>query len=324
MTLSAIVPVWNGRDLLARLLDTLAAQTLRPSEILIVDNGSTDGAPDLARARGARVIGMGRNAGFAAAVNRGIGEARSEWLAVLNSDVELAPDYFARLVAACLPPAAFATGKILDARRNGLLDGAFDLTARGGATWRAGNGRPDGPAWSVPRLVSSPPWTAVLFRADLFGRAGPLDERFESYLEDVEFGLRSASLGLCGWYVPEAVAWHRGSASLGRWHSQTVRRITRNQLYIAARHLPRAACWPVLVCQFLWAGLAVRHAAPMAWLRGMAEGLRAFPAMRREFRADAALPARLRANEFVLRELQGSDPDLFWRLYFRLTQGGTK
>ena len=66
MMISAIVPVWNGRDLLARLLTTLEAQSLPVAELLIVDNGSTDGAPDLARGRGARVIAMGRNAGFAA------------------------------------------------------------------------------------------------------------------------------------------------------------------------------------------------------------------------------------------------------------------
>jgi glycosyltransferase involved in cell wall biosynthesis len=65
MSISAIVPVWNGRELLARLLDSLDAQTLRADEVIAVDNGSTDGAPDIARSRGARVIAMGRNAGFA-------------------------------------------------------------------------------------------------------------------------------------------------------------------------------------------------------------------------------------------------------------------
>ena len=50
MNISAIVPVWNGRDLLARLLATLEAQTPPAAELLVVDNGSTDGAPELARA----------------------------------------------------------------------------------------------------------------------------------------------------------------------------------------------------------------------------------------------------------------------------------
>src|SRR5689334_13517120 len=100
MSLTAIVPVWNGRDLLSRLLASLEAQTQPATEVLVIDNGSTDGAPDVARARGYRVIGMGRNAGFAAAVNRGIRESHGDWIAVLNSDVELAPDYLAKLVAA--------------------------------------------------------------------------------------------------------------------------------------------------------------------------------------------------------------------------------
>jgi GT2 family glycosyltransferase len=100
MPISAIVPVWNGRDLLLRLLDSLAAQTQPVAELLVVDNGSRDGAPEAALERGARVLSMGRNAGFAEAVNRGIQESRGEWLAVLNSDVEMAPDYLARLLAA--------------------------------------------------------------------------------------------------------------------------------------------------------------------------------------------------------------------------------
>ena len=103
MNITAIVPVWNDRELLARLFDSLDAQTLRADEVIAVDNGSTDGAPDLAQKRGARVIAMGSNTGFAVAVNRGIREARGKHVAILNSDVELAPDYFAILAAAGAP-----------------------------------------------------------------------------------------------------------------------------------------------------------------------------------------------------------------------------
>src|SRR5438552_6206135 len=143
MSISAIVPVWNGRELLERLLASLAAQTEPAAELLVVDNGSRDGAPELARQRGARVISMGRNAGFAAAVNRGIREARGEWIAVLNNDVELAPDYFQKLRAA---NAWFATGKILSgaAPQPARIDATFDTLCRGGTAWRVGNGRPDG------------------------------------------------------------------------------------------------------------------------------------------------------------------------------------
>ena len=312
MSISAVVPVWNGRELLARLLDSLDAQTLRAAEVLAIDNGSTDGAPELARTRGARVIAMGRNAGFAAAVNRGIREARGDLIAVLNSDVELAPDYFERLAGADAP---FATGKILSPA--GMLDATFDLTARGGVTWRAGHGMPDAPPFDTARDITSPPWTAVLFRAGVFARAGLLEEAFESYLEDADFGLRCAALGIRGRYVPDARAVHMGSASLGKWHPAIARRIARNQLFLAARHPAAGRAWPMVAAQLLWGVVALRHGAGLAWTRGKWEGLRRFSALRAGAPvSDASVVDEvLRSNECFIR---ANSPDPYWKLYFLL------
>jgi GT2 family glycosyltransferase len=329
MSITAIVPVWNGRELLERLLASVEAQTEAPAELLVVDNGSTDGAPELARARGARVIAMGRNAGFAAAVNRGIRESRGEWIAVLNSDVELAPDYFARLLAACSAEAWFATGKILAAGLGNRIDATFDVLCRGGTAWRVGHGRADGSTFSLARPIWSAPWTAALFRAELFQQVGLLEESFESYLEDVDFGLRSAAQGLAGQYVPEALAWHRGSATLGRWHPETVRHMARNQLLLLARHYPRRLLvrwsWPIFVAQILWGAVALRHGAGFAWLRGEWQGLRGFFAARGETLDAGVLEGVLCANERLIRSVQGSTGfDHYWRVYFLLTRGGAK
>lgn len=330
MSLSAIIPVWNGRKLLERLFASLEAQTAPAAEIVVVDNGSTDGAPEFAARRGARVIAMGRNAGFAAAVNCGIRECRGEWIAVLNSDVELAPDYFVRLLAAAEDKQAwFATGKILAAAPEGLLDGAFDAVCRGGAAYRVGNARPDGALFSARRPIWSAPWTAAIFRADLFRRAGLLEESFESYLEDVEFGLRCAFHGLAGIYEPNALAWHRGSATLGRWHPETVRRISRNQVWLVARHYPRetlrANWWTIFVAQALWGGLALRHGAGAAWLRGKWQGLRGARSARTSaiLWKPRELADLLRENERAIREYQAPDGlDFYWRLYFLFTAVG--
>lgn len=327
MSISAIVPVWNGRDLLGRLLDTLDAQTQPAEELLVVDNGSSDGAPDLARSRGARVIAMGRNAGFAAAVNRGIREARGEWIAVLNSDVELSPGYLAALQQT---GGWFATGKILAAGSKDQIDGAFDLVCRGGTAWRAGSGRRDGPLWSERRTIRSAPWTAALFRAELFQKIGLLEESFESYLEDVDFGLRCAGAGLSGEYVPEAVAWHRGSATLGRWHPETVRRIARNQVLLLARHYSRrqlCQCgWPIVAAQLLWGGVAARHGGTLAWLRGKFQGVAGFSRARREcISFDSLLIEHLCDNEHMIGRLQAATfRESYWRLYFLLTGGAAK
>jgi GT2 family glycosyltransferase len=327
MTISIVVPVWNGRDLLARLLASVDAQTTPASEVLVVDNGSHDGAPEMARQRGARIIPMGRNAGFAAAVNRGIREARGEWVAILNSDVELAPDYFEKLVAAGAP---FATGKILRPNQP-TIDATFDVLCRGATAWRAGSGRRDGPIFSDGCAIASPPWTAVLFRTDIFRLAGFLDEAFESYLEDVDFGIRCAALHIQGRYVPGALAWHLGSATLGRWHPETVSRIARNQLLLLARHYPTRLIlrwvWPILVAQLLWGAVALRHGTGIPWIRGKCQGLCAFAAARGTCqRLDAEfLKIWLPENERRIREIQQATGfDSYWKLYFFLTRGGAK
>jgi len=315
MKISAIVPVWNGRDLLARLLTTLEAQSLPVAELLIIDNGSTDGAPEMARARGARVIAMGRNAGFAAAVNRGIREAAHPLLAILNSHVELATDYLEKLASADAP---FATGKILSP--DGLLDGAFDMTCRGATTWRCGAGHPDGPPFDEARDIHSPPWTAVLYRTEVLQQVGMLEESFESYLEDADFGLRCAARGITGRYVPDARATHVGSASLGRWHGETVRRMSRNQLLLVARHWEGRFWWPVLVAQALWGAVALRHGCGIAWGRGKWQGICGFSTARRQNLPgpSATLTKILQHNERFIRI---ESKDAYWKLYFLLTRG---
>jgi GT2 family glycosyltransferase len=316
MSISAIVPVWNGRELLARLLASLDAQTLPVAELLVVDNGSTDGAPELARSRGARVIPMGHNAGFAAAVNRGIREAAQASIAILNTDVELAPDYLEKLSFA---DAAFATGKLLSPA--GVLDGTFDLTTRGATTWRAGSGMADAAPFDEARDIASAPWTAVLYRAEIFRKVGLLEEAFESYLEDVDFGLRCAAHGVIGRYVPGARATHQGSASLGLRHPETVRRIARNQVLLAARHFPARYVWPAAVGQLMWGGVAFRHGRGLAWLLGICQGLRLFAAARRDFQQNdlALLEHLLHSNECFVRK---NCADLYWRLYCSLSGMG--
>jgi GT2 family glycosyltransferase len=332
-----VIPTWNRRDLLARVLDDLARQTYPIEHVIVVDNGSADDSVEVARRAGAEVIEMGENRGFAGAVNRGIesvhtsacATATKEWIGVLNNDVLLERDWLERLVTqAEAQGAAFATGKLLDAAAHDRVEGTFDALCRGGCAWRCGHGRPDSEVWKQPRTIQLAPFTAAIFGSDLFHRVGLLDEQFESYLEDVDFGLRCARLGLTGIYVPEAVAYHAGSATLGAWHGDTVRRIARNQVLLVAKHYPpdwiKRYGWCILVAQFLWGFVALRHGIFLGYVAGKIEGVRGFGAARgkscvksgdgREF------AATLERSEKEIRELQSMTGfDLFWRLYFALT-----
>src|ERR1700722_18057899 len=96
MTVAAVVPHWNRRDLLETLLRNLREQTVAFNEVIVVDNGSTDGSAEFAERAGARVLRLGQNRGFAAAVNRGIEATGADWVAVINNDVTLAADWLAQ------------------------------------------------------------------------------------------------------------------------------------------------------------------------------------------------------------------------------------
>lgn len=318
--ITIVVPHWNRAQLLERLLSSLAAQSLTPARVVIADNNSTDLSDQVAVRFGADFLPSLSNQGFARAVNRGIQAASTPWVAIVNNDVELDPRCLELLLShAEAARASFAAPRLLQAANPQLLDGCFDLLARSGCAWRAGHGAPDGPPFTEPREISFAPLTVALFRRDVFEKVGLLDDRFESYLEDVDFGLRCALAGLRGLYVPSAVARHLGSATLGPWSPTMVELISRNQVLLAAKHFPSSYLWRAVYGQLLWGLLALRRGAFFPWYRGKRAGLR----LRRSVREASSPSSReaidpiLLAAESDLRLLQNSSTrDAYWRAYF--------
>ena len=330
MKVAAVIPHWNRRDLLETLLGSLSRQSRPFDEIIVADNGSTDDSAQLAERAGARVLRLGRNFGFAVAVNRAIESADTEWVAILNNDVTLHPDWLPTLLSAAdRGNAWFAAGKILRADDTATLDGAFDEISRGACACRCGFGKSDSSEWNRVRDIRIAPMTAALFRRELFSQVGLLDESFESYLEDVDFGLRCAMAGREGIYVPSAVAYHRGSNTLGAWNSDTVRFISRNQVLLAAKHFRGQPRWPILAGQLLWGMLAIRHGKGVSYVRGKISGLRAARRFWRECEQRSERePGSVSEERFriivdasekeILALQQKTGFDRYWRAYFWL------
>jgi GT2 family glycosyltransferase len=322
---AAVIPTWNRRDLLATLLQCLAAQTRPFDEILVADNGSSDDSAELAECAGARVLRLGRNLGFAAAVNRGIEATDAEWVAILNNDVTLEPDWLAKLLdAAAQEDIWFATGKILQAANHQLVDGTFDEVSRGGCASRCGSGRPDGPAWNQTRRIRIAPMTAAIFRRQLFRDLGGLDETFGSYMEDVDFGLRSAVARCGGLFVPSAVSYHRGSATLGEWNRDTVWRIARNQVLLSAKHFQGQPWWPIVAGQLLWGFVALRHGRGSAFVRGKVAGMREAHRLKRpstnEYTRKVLAEVLESSEASILALARETGFDSYWRAYFWLSR----
>ena len=303
-------------------MESLGDHTVQAAEIIVVDNASTDNSAAVVAAHsGAKWIRLGRNQGFAHAVNTGIQASSGGSVAILNNDVTLAPDCLS-ILNGTLDRYWFATPKIVQTADPTRIDGTFDLTSRAFCSWRAGNGSPASlPVWNRGTEISSAPMTAALFRRSLFDRVGLLDERFGSYLEDVDFGLRCAQHGLTGWYEPAALASHEGSATLGAWRPATVRLIARNQVVLARKYGYAGGRWPVFAGQAAWGLLAFKNRAGLAWIQGKIEGCRAELASPSEMKLDpSAISTTLRAQERSMRHLLAETgiSEQYWNLYFKL------
>ncbi len=244
--LSVLIVAWNCRDHVRRCLEALGpAVAGAPAEIIIADNASTDGTAEMLRQNfpGIYLIDMGRNAGFAAAVNRAAGAARGEFLWLLNPDTIPTAQCVAALLE-CLrrqPRAGAAGPRLLDvggatdprsarryptiwsdwAEKAGLRRLALRLTRLPGA-WDESRPAPcvSGAALCVRRAAlgwGPDPMRPGAWPADgqdahkgrCYRGTDVLDERFFLYAEDVDLCRR---LDAAGWEV-----WYCGAATLTHW-----------------------------------------------------------------------------------------------------------
>jgi GT2 family glycosyltransferase len=161
-----------------------------------------------------------------------------------------------------------------------------------------------------------------LVRARLFQLVGSFDEVFGSYMEDAEFGIRCALDGYAGAYVPAAVAFHQGSATLGKWSADSVWRISRNQVLLALKHFTGQPLLPIVIGQVLWGLVALRHGRSWAFLRGKISGWqdgRRFGPQHASPDSKKKLGSILEASEEEITELgRQTGLDSYWRAYFWL------
>lgn len=278
--ISVVVPNWNGRRWLPGCLSALAAQTAAPAEVIVVDNGSTDDSLPWLRVNhpGVRVLELGTNTGFAHAANRGIEAARGEYVALLNTDVELEPAWLERMAAAlaAAPWAGAVACKMLSLHDRRRVYDAGDILRRDGACEQRGRFLLDDGRWDEPGEVFGACAGAALYRCAALRSVGGFDERYFAYLEDVDLALR---LRLAGWsclYVP-AVAWHAGEGSSQQLAGGHWPLVARNTILLVAKAFPLR--WLPLVGyrQLGWLWHAARERRLCAHVRGLARALPLLP-----------------------------------------------
>ena len=291
MRIAVVVPCRDGLRWLPGLLASLRAQTRRPDALLVVDDASSDGSASWLRARGIEVLALERNAGFAAAANRGVRAVDADAVALVNTDVRLAPDWLERAERRLGPGVASVATKMVRLDDPSVLDDCGDVLRRDGVCEQRGHGRRDTGAYDEPGEVFSACAGAALYLRSAFLALGGFEESFVAYLEDVDLGLR---LRLAGWrcaYEP-AVALHAGQGSAASLARPVRRLVARNTLLLVARHFPARWAGPVAYRQAAWLWHAARAGALRDHVAGLADGLALVPGAlraRRALRAGARL-----------------------------------
>ncbi len=226
---SVAVVSWNGRRHLEVLLPALAAQR-DPGvewEVLVLDNGSSDGTADWLRRHHPRVrlVESDANLGFCAGNNRLVEAAAGDAVALVNNDTRPHPDWLAALVdalRAAPPDVAAVSGRILDWTGERLDFARGVMTFDGHAFQLGFRRRLDGPELEAGGVDVVPPDGAelafpcggnMLVRRAAFRAAGGFDEAYFAYLEDVDLGWRLWSGGERVLYAHDAVVHHRSSAT---------------------------------------------------------------------------------------------------------------
>lgn len=277
MTTRVIVLNWNGLDWLDGCLKALHAQRVLPTEIVIVDNASTDKSVSHLRNRwpDVRVEVLASNVGFAAGNNRGAEDARTDALIFLNNDTEPEPGWLQALAAAAEadPTRGLVTSKVVYLNQPDVIDSAGDGYLRCGGAFKRQHGATAATAAESGEVFGAC-GAAFLIRRTLFEELGGFDEDFFMVYEDVDLSYRARLSGARVWYAADAVVRHAGSAALGRVSDAAVFYGQRNLEWTWIKNTPASLWWrslPAHVLYDLAGGVAYARRGQLGpWLRGKA------------------------------------------------------
>lgn len=286
---SVVVVNWNRRELLRACLESLAGQDYPSFEVILVDNGSSDGSADMAEAEfaGRLALTVTRspvNLGFCGGNNLGIAQARGELIALLNNDAEADPAWIRQLASAFAhPETGMAASKILVYEDPTRIDKAGHLIYPDGQNRGRGTGQVDRGQFDRIEEVLWPDGCAAMYRRAMLDEVGCFDEDFFAYADDAELGLRARIAGWSCLYVPGAVVRHHRGASLGLLSFRRLQLIERNRILLAVKLFPLSLLW---LNGVYW--LARMGAGIWAGVTGEGEAAR-FPGLAGKFRIATAL-----------------------------------
>lgn len=270
---SVVVLNWNTLELLKRNLAALKAQSYSSLEVIVVDNGSTDGSAEYLNSEefksfGYKCVTLHDNTGFAAGMNEGLRISSGNWLMPLNVDVFLAPDFFAKAAEKIkADPAVTMIGPLIYRydRERGETE---EVLCTYVAPTRFLSLATDLSDPFREKFVFAPGGCAPLFMASelekaaipselsVSGRKEYYDERYFAYGEDIDLYLRLNAIGGKALYCPSLKCHHvhSGSQAGVRWYEKsgaTITRLGANALDTCLKNLRGFCCFKTFILLFL-------------------------------------------------------------------------
>jgi len=282
--LSVIIVTWNGLRYLPDCLAALLPQLPNDAEVIIVDNGSTDGTCAWLRQHypEVTVVALHENAGFAGGTVAGLRVAHGDLLLLLNNDAFVEPGFVAALlgVMRTCDDIGAAGGVLTFAHRPDLVASAGIRLRRDGVALDAWPGRDVSDLPLHPVAIAGPSGAAAPYRRAMLDDIGLLEPSFFAYLEDVDLALRWLLRGWQSVVVPTARARHVYSATSGQGSPFKQRLLGRNRLQVIVRCFPTRLLIRCLPTMLLYDMLAVSYAVVRqqpAMIEGRVAALRELP-----------------------------------------------
>lgn len=250
--LGVIILNWNGIELLKEFLPTASKHTIsEEADLIVADNGSTDGSVDWIRENHpeVKVLELGENYGFAEGYNRAIDALDYPYVVLLNSDVEVTPDWWRPLLDLLEknPGIGAVQPKILSYKDRGAFEyagaagGYIDAL---GYPWCRGRlfdrlERDEGQYDGAPVEVAWASGACLAMPSELYRRSGGLDTRFFAHMEEIDLCVRIRRAGLKVAAISDSAVYHVGGASLNQGNPKKTYLNFRNNLLLLHKNLPQ-------------------------------------------------------------------------------------
>lgn len=240
---SIIIVNWNGLAHLPDCLDSLAAQTFRDFEVVLVDNGSTDKSVSFVEKHYSwvNVIVLPENTGFASGNNCGLEHSVGDYIVTLNNDTRAEADWLETLVrvADAHPLAGMVGSRICSFSDPDIIDSVgMGICADGMSRGFYRNQRWSDLDMAEVEEILFPSACAALYKRAMIEETGFFDDDFFAYAEDSDLGLRGRLAGWEAVLATGAVVCHKYSQTSGSLSPFKVHLVERNHYWVALKNFP--------------------------------------------------------------------------------------